>query len=245
MFGNTLLTFDRVESTNKTAADLLSLSKVDHGAVILAHEQTAGRGQRGSSWHAAAGLDLTLSIVVKPMALRADEQFALGKIAALAVHDVVRTHVVGDVRIKWPNDVLVERRKVAGILIKNDIVGELVMSSVIGIGLNVNNTALDPGLVATSLALETGRTHDRMGVMQRLLDRFGHWWAKWDGVREEGLVSYSDRLWTRGRWADMLLDGEPINVRPMDVDQQGRLIVEHEDGRVLAYGLDRLRFARR
>ncbi len=245
MFGDPTLTFDRIDSTNKTAAELLSLSKVGHGAVILAHDQSDGRGQRGSSWRSVPGLDLTLSIVADPRALRADVQFVLAKIAALAVYDVVREHVNDNVRIKWPNDILVERRKVAGILIKNDIVGDLVMNSVIGIGLNVNNTVFDPDLVATSLALETGRTFDRMEVMRLLLARFEHWWLKWDGARDEGLVSYSDRLWTRGRWADMLLDGEPITARPMDVDQLGRLIVERENGEVHAFGLDRLRFAKR
>lgn len=245
MFSNQLITFDQVDSTNKTAAELLSLSKVDHGAVILANAQTDGRGQRGSSWLASPGLDITLSIVVKPKDLRADGQFVISKVASLAVFDTVRAHVQDDVRIKWPNDVLVGRRKIAGILIKNDVIGELVMASIIGIGINVNNTALDPELVATSMALETGKTFDRTEVMQMLLDRFHHWWDKWDRNRGEGLVSYSDRLWTRGRWAEMTLDGDRITARAMDVDETGRLIVEHEDGRVQAYGLDRLRFVRR
>lgn len=245
MFGSNIITFDQVASTNKTAAELLSLSKVDHGAVIMAHEQTDGRGQRGSSWVAAPGLDVTLSIVVKPRALRADAQFAIGKVAALAVHDTVRNYVANEVRIKWPNDVLVERNKIAGILIKNDLVGELVMASIIGIGINVNNTAFDPELVATSIAMESGKTVDRMEVAQLLLQRFNHWWEKWDRNRGDGLVSYTDRLWTRGRWAEMTLDGERITARAMDVDELGRLIIEHEDGRVQAYGLDRLRFVRR
>lgn len=245
MFGSNVLTYDRLESTNKTAADLLSNAKVAHGAVILAREQTDGRGQRGSSWRAAPGQDLTLSIVAEPKALRADAQFVLGKIAALAVYDVVRARVPEHVRIKWPNDVLVERRKIAGILIKNDLVGELVLHSIIGIGLNVNSTDHDEELLATSLVRETGHPCDVPEVMQDLLDRFNHWWAKWEAAPEEGLVSYSDRLWTRGRWADMLLDGAPIKARPMDVDLLGRLIVEREDGLVSAFGTDRLRFAGR
>ncbi|MBK8500568.1 MAG: biotin--[acetyl-CoA-carboxylase] ligase [Flavobacteriales bacterium] len=245
MFSANVITFDQVASTNKTAAELLSLSKVDHGTVILAHEQTDGRGQRGRSWVAAPGLDVTLSIVVKPHGLRADAQFAIGKVAALAVHDTVRNYVANEVRIKWPNDVLVDRRKIAGILIKNDLVGELVMASIIGIGINVNNTSFDPELVATSIAMESGNTVDRMEVAQLLLDRFNHWWEKWDRNRGDGLVSYTDRLWTRGRWAEMTLDGEQITARAMDVDELGRLIVEHEDGQVQAYGLDRLRFVPR
>ncbi|MBK7384945.1 MAG: biotin--[acetyl-CoA-carboxylase] ligase [Flavobacteriales bacterium] len=243
--GETLLEFDKLDSTNKEAAELLALSKVDHGAVILAHSQADGRGQRGSAWLSSPGQDLTFSIVVKPPRLRADAQFALGKIAALAVHDTVRKHVEGDVRIKWPNDVLVERKKIAGILIKNEVVGELVMSAVIGIGLNVNNTSLPEELVATSLAKEAGKSFDRKVVLRECLDRFGHWWGKWTSAPGEGLVSYTDRLWTRGRWTDMTLDGAPIRARTVDVDPLGRLIIETEDGAVNAYGLDRLRFAPR
>lgn len=244
-FGDQLLTYEELESTNKTAAELLARSQVAHGAVIMANAQHDGRGQRGNSWASSPGQDIALSIVVKPRALRADAQFALSKVAALAVHDMVRTHVAADVRIKWPNDILIDRKKIAGILIKNEIIGELIMSSIVGIGINVNSTEHHPDHVATSLALETGNTFDRMELTRLLLERFQHWWGKWDGAREEGLMTYSDRLWTRGRWADMTLDGEPIKARTMDVDPLGRLIVEHEDGRVVAYGLDRLRFARR
>ena len=115
IIGQQLVELDRVESTNKTAAEMLGLSKLRHGAVILAHEQTAGRGQRGRDWYSEAGLDLTFSLVVQPPDLRADHQFVLSKLAALAVHDAVQEVVSGDVRIKWPNDILIERQKVAGI----------------------------------------------------------------------------------------------------------------------------------
>lgn len=245
IIGGQLLEYDSLESTNKTAAELLALSKVRHGAVVLAHEQTDGRGQRGRSWISRSGLDITISIVLRPEGLRADAQFALAKIAALAVHDVVSHAVPGEVRIKWPNDVLIERRKVSGILIKNEVIGELVMSSIVGIGLNVNSTGLDPDLVGTSLAMEGGRSVDRITLFGTLCERFEHWWLRWGQDREHGLDAYSERLWARGRWTDVVLDEQPISVRPMDVDATGRLIVEHEDGRVLAYGLDRLRFAPR
>jgi len=243
--GGQLIEYDSVPSTNKVAAELLSLSKLRHGAVVLAHEQTDGRGQRGRSWISRNGLDLTLSIVLYPQGLRADAQFALGKIAALALHDVVQRCVPGEARIKWPNDILVERRKVAGILIKNEVVGELVMSSIVGIGLNVNSSGLDPDILATSLAIEGGRALDRITLLGTVCERFEHWWTCWETTGEGGLADYSERLWARGRWTPMVLDDQPTTLRPVDVDAAGRLIVEHEDGRVVAYGLDRLRFAPR
>jgi BirA family biotin operon repressor/biotin-[acetyl-CoA-carboxylase] ligase len=243
--GGPFIELPSVESTNKTAAELLRLSKLRHGSVILAHEQTAGRGQRGRQWISAPGRDLALSIVVAPPALRADGQFVLAKLAALAVHDTVASLVPGEVRIKWPNDVLVDRRKVAGILIENELAGERVAWSIIGIGLNVNSTDLPEELAATSLALERGGELDRMAVLDTLLQRFKALWDAWTTGSLDWEAAYTDRLWSRGRWADLLLDGQPVQGRPVDVDGQGRLLVEMPGGGVGAFALDRLRFAPR
>ncbi len=244
-FGTPLLEFPELHSTNKTAAELVAAGKAGHGAVILAHAQTAGRGQQGRVWRSVAGVDLALSIITQPVGLRADAQFGLAKVAALAVHDTVRDLAGAEPSIKWPNDVLVEGRKAAGILIENELAGDKVSLSIIGIGLNVNSTSFAEELVATSLALEAGGALDRWVVLRHLLGRFGHWWGRWDEDREAGLASYTDRLWTRGRWTRMQLDGAMISARPLDVDHLGRLIVEMEDGAVQAFGSDRLRFAPR
>jgi len=242
IIGAQLIELPTAESTNKTAAELLRLSKLRHGAVILAHEQMAGRGQRGRSWTSGPGLDLTFSIVVRPPSLRADAQFVLAKLAALAVHDTVRGLVKGDVRIKWPNDILVDRRKLAGILIQNDLAGDQVSWSIIGIGLNVNTQDFPAELLATSLGLETGQVLDRMVLLRALCAHFERRWAAWEARIPDWEQAYSDLLWARGRWTTVDLDDAFCSVRPVDVDPQGRLIVEHEDGKVAAYGLDRLRF---
>ena len=186
-----------------------------------------------------------MSVVLKPSRLRADEQFVLAKIAALAVAEVGRALVSGEVRIKWPNDVLVERRKLAGILIKNEVVGELVQSAVIGIGMNANSTSFPEEMMATSVFLESGRMVDLKVLLGHVCVALDKHWTAWE-QRAGGLAeAYTEQLWARGRWAEFLLDGHSISARPMDVDAHGRLIVEQEDGQVLAYGLDRLRFAPR
>lgn len=245
IIGHPILAFDTLESTNKTAAELLNLSKVQHGAVILAREQTAGRGQRGRSWVSQPGVDLTMSVVLKPARLRADEQFALGKVVALAVAEAVRLLVPAEVRIKWPNDVLVERKKIAGILIKNEVVGELVQSCVVGIGINANSTGFAEDLMATSLVQETGREVDLAVLLSHVCKALDRRWKAYE-AGDAGLAeAYAGELWARGRWADLLLDGQPVTGRPMDVDSHGRLIVEWEGGDVAVYGLDRLRFAPR
>jgi len=242
--GTPLVVLESTDSTNKHAADLLAQGKVAHGAVILAHAQTAGRGQRGRVWHSGAGLDLTLSVVLGFQRLRADAQFALAKAVALAVHDTVAATLgarSAEARIKWPNDVLVGSRKIAGILIANELMGGQVRSSIAGIGLNVNSTGFPEGLNATSLGVETGRQHDRMALFEHLCARLEHWLRTWEAGAEALARAYADRLWARGRWAAFELDGVPFTARPMDVDAAGRLLVEDEAGQVRALGHDRLR----
>lgn len=252
IIGQQLIELESVGSTNKHAAELLAQRKVAHGAVILAHEQTDGRGQRGRIWRSGANLDLTISIVLQFEHLKAGEQFTLAKVASLAVHDVASSamKVAVDrgsdpVRIKWPNDVLVDRRKVSGILIKNDIVGGLVMNSIIGIGINVNSGELDAEFNATSLRMETGTEHDRTELLELLCQRLEHHLELWQSDHEALSRAYTSLLWARGRYADLELDGQPFSARPMDVDEDGRLLVEDEDGRVQVFGYDRLRFAAR
>ena len=245
IIGKELIELGSVGSTNKEAAERLALSQVAHGTVILAHEQTDGRGQRGRSWVSGSSLDLTFSIVLLPSRLRASDQFKLAKVAALAVQEVVQAKVLNEVKIKWPNDVLVERRKIAGILIKNAIVGNMVQSSIVGIGLNVNSRELDEAYLPTSLRLETGVEQDRMTVLEELLSAFERRWGQLETDPPALGSDFSDALWSVGRWTGFELDGNPITARAMDVDSDGRLIVETEDGKVTAYGLERLRFGER
>lgn len=242
--GNQLVELSSVDSTNKYAAEALRLSNLQHGAVILAHEQTGGRGQRGRSWHAAPGLDLTCSVVLRPATLRVDEQFRISQAAALAVHATVAALVQGGVRVKWPNDVLIDRAKVAGILIQNELAGERIAWTIVGIGLNVNSTDMDPAHQATSLRLAVGHAFDLRKVLSALCAALGE---QWDLMEQDPALlarRYREVLWSGGRWTAAELDGNPLMVRPIDVDAAGRLIIEGEDGGVSVHGLDRLRLLR-
>lgn len=247
--GDRIMEVDRADSTNKLAAELIATAGSAHGTVILAHEQTAGRGQRGRTWQSAPGLDLTFSVILRPQELPAMAQFGLAKLTALAVRDtVVEVLRAGaePITVKWPNDVLVGRRKVAGILIECDLLGDRVRHAVVGIGLNVNSTDLPEELVATSLRMASGgHLHERRAVLRTLLAALDHRYTQWATEPAATDHDYAGALWGRGRWTPMWVDGQEAMCRPMDVDPQGRLLVEEADGRVRAYGLDRLRFGAR
>lgn len=109
-----------------------------HGFAVMAHTQTAGRGQRGNSWEAAPGMNITLSIMLRPEQLPIVRQFEVSEAVCLAVADLLREEGLEQVAVKWPNDVYVADRKICGILIENSLCGSMLARSIAGIGLNVN-----------------------------------------------------------------------------------------------------------
>ena len=158
---------DSLASTNDEARRLAELGAAD-GCVVLTDRQSAGRGRRGADWFAAAGQSLAFSIIVRPAEPKALwPRLALA--AGLAVAEAAET-CAGEVGIKWPNDVWIARRKVAGILVE---AGQDF--AVVGIGINVNSSSFPPELteIATSLALAAGQAQDRAHVLTSVLNHFG------------------------------------------------------------------------
>ena len=155
--GVTIDILEQTDSTNNRAAE----SRYGAGDVVIAERQEAGRGQRGNSWSSTPGENLTFSVVLRPDFLPAERQFRISKAVALAVADTIAEAGLRPA-IKWPNDIYIGDRKVTGILIENDLMGPYLSRSVIGIGLNVNQTRFDPALPnPTSLAAEAGHPFDR------------------------------------------------------------------------------------
>jgi len=139
-----------VDSTNEAARR--HISNIDNLSVLSALEQTEGRGQRGNSWSSNVGENLLFSIVLKfspedssQTFLEARDQFVLNEIAALSVVNFLRSHEIM-AQIKWPNDIYVGSRKICGILIENSLRGNRLSSSIIGIGLNINQRSFDVNL---------------------------------------------------------------------------------------------------
>lgn len=142
--------------------------KYDHGDVIIAIEQTAGRGQRGNKWSSHAGENLTFTTVLKPSFLAAKEQFLLSKVVALAIVDTLKAFGI-EAMIKWTNDIYVGDKKICGVLIENDLCGEKMTRAIVGIGLNVNQREFDEWIPnPTSMNLEREQKFDIMEVFDTL-----------------------------------------------------------------------------
>jgi BirA family transcriptional regulator, biotin operon repressor / biotin---[acetyl-CoA-carboxylase] ligase len=137
---------DSVDSTNNYAMALVREGMAKHGMAIVAKEQTAGKGQRGKNWHAKPGQNIAMSVVLKTDKLRADEQFYLSMLVALAANDFLKKYAGKETTIKWPNDLYWRDRKAGGILIETVFKGTGWKWAVVGIGININQTQFPKAL---------------------------------------------------------------------------------------------------
>lgn len=210
--------FDELPSTNDWVLEFLADStrnngiaktRPPEGTVVRAANQTAGRGQFGSKWHSQAGDNLLVSILLYPTWLEAKAQFYLSMAVALGVREAIMT-VLGVYRkskepvstcaIKWPNDLYVENQKTAGLLIQNSLSGNSIQSSVVGIGLNVNQIAFSPDLPnATSLAEILGHPLSLDDVADCLYEGIERRYLQLKAGRLAAIkAAYEDLLWRRG-----------------------------------------------
>ncbi|HOX83501.1 MAG TPA: biotin--[acetyl-CoA-carboxylase] ligase [Chryseolinea sp.] len=148
--GKNLVFVPECHSTNNLALQLCQQRATSDGTIIITSNQTAGRGQRGNTWYVEPGKNFTFSCILKPTFLAIKDQFHLNIIASIAIHDYLIEKTNETIRIKWPNDVMVNDKKIAGILIENQIQGNSFSSCVVGIGLNMNQESF---IIDTAISL--------------------------------------------------------------------------------------------
>lgn len=168
-FGSRVFTFEKIDSTNNCAKALANVGK-EEGIVVIAEEQTAGKGRLGRSWEANRGENLTFSILLRPKVSPEAINLlplSVGVAIAEAIERVTRLKV----ECKWPNDLLLNGKKVAGILMESSMRENTIDFVVVGVGLNVNQTQFPPNLQtrATSLKLESKQEIDRARLFKEIL----------------------------------------------------------------------------
>lgn len=215
---------NRVDSTQMTAF-ALAVDGARDGTVVVADYQASGRGRRGRTWEAAPGQSLLSTIIVRPR-LAPAQWPAYSLVAAVAVAETLARTAALAARLKWPNDVLIAGRKIAGILLESRTVGDAATDVVaVGIGINLGQRAFPAALSAraTSVVIETGRVVVRDTVLGALVDAFDEWRGRLEG---EGLSP------VRARWlalADTI--GRRVSVDgvtgvAVDLDLDGALVLE-------------------
>lgn len=227
-------------STNDEARD----PRLAHGDVVWADEQTAGRGQRGHAWSSTPGENLTFSVVLRPTFLPAGEQFLLSEAVTLALVRTFGDYGI-DTRIKWTNDIYAGNRKIVGMLIEHNCSGPTLARSIVGIGINVNQTAFDPALPnPVSMAQLTGRTFDREEVLRTFLERFALRYEQLrQGDRETLQSDYRTRMYRLGERHAYRLPGQGETEGIIEgVRPTGELLVRHTDGTLGEYLFGEIEF---
>ena len=229
-------------STNDDARD----SRYRHGDVVWAERQTAGRGQRGHTWHSPEGENLTFSVVLEPRFLPVGEQFMLSEAISLALVDTFAGYGI-DTRIKWTNDIYAGDRKLVGMLIEHCSAGAHLARTIVGIGINVNQSAFDPALPnPVSMALLAGRTFDRAEVLDTFLRKCRDRYESLERGEKSALQEeYCNRMYRLGERRPYLLpDGTRIEATIEGVRTSGELLLRHADGSCGAYLFREIEFVR-
>lgn len=240
--------YDSITSTNAKALEMAALGEPE-GTVVTADEQTAGRGRRGRGWFSPPGEDIYLSILLRPQ-IEAEKASRLTLVAAAAVRDAIIKTVCEaapdqDIRektpeqryrIKWPNDIVADGKKLCGILTETRMEGMSIEAVVIGIGINVNASSFPEEIssIATSLRCEEGRLFDRAQLIQNLLKSFAEKYALFLQAGDlSGLCdAYNASMAGTGRQAVLSGPGWEKTGTIFGIDETGALLLQLQDGSI-------------
>lgn len=223
---------DTVDSTNNYAMGAIHAGLAKHGKLWFANEQTAGKGQRGKTWTAEKGKNIAMSIVLDPGKLHFTSQFQLSALVALSCFEFFSGYAGEETKIKWPNDLYWRDRKAGGVLIENIIKGKTWKWAIVGIGLNINQTAFDVFLnKAVSLKQISGRTFNTIELAKELntvlMKKLENDYNLEDTVRR-----YNEHLYRKNNTVTLKKDDYEFNTVIKEVSTEGKLItvdaIEHE-----------------
>ncbi|MES2704564.1 MAG: biotin--[acetyl-CoA-carboxylase] ligase [Bacteroidota bacterium] len=235
MSDSPIIELDSVDSTNNYAMRLIDADKAQPGLTICARRQSAGKGQRGRVWVDAHGESLLMSIIVRPgMEIR--DQFLFSVAKALAVAKVLqKLNKSWNLRIKWPNDIIINDKKAGGILIENILRGSNWTHSIIGIGVNVNQERMPEQLPnSTSLRAATGKEYNIREIREQLrLQILAN--TVMPAPAKTLLKQYNDLLFRKGEHQAFSNGGETWVTTIRGVKQDGALEVQLEDGTITQY----------
>jgi len=229
--GKVLLRYPELPSTNVYFQEWLGRERPAEGTVVQTDHQTQGRGQMGQSWQSPAGKNLTFSTLFYPTFLPPHKSFLLTKIVALATRQTVAEMTGASVWIKWPNDIYLNDRKIAGILLQASLQGSRLQHAIAGIGLNVNQKDFPAELTrASSMALLTGREYDLDALRNGLFKHLEQWYLR---ARAGELAAidqaFLDHLYLRHQSARFQRsDGTVFIGTVQGVDAIGRLVIRRD-----------------
>jgi BirA family biotin operon repressor/biotin-[acetyl-CoA-carboxylase] ligase len=231
IIGSNIIFTENLPSTNSYATDILREKEVTEGTIIQTNFQSAGRGQMGNGWESEDGKNLLISIILFPEMINPADQFIISMSVSLGICDFLKRYIPV-CSIKWPNDIYIGNDKIAGILIENSVMGEKIENSVVGIGLNINQTVFisdAPNPVSLKLLTENDYVlADILKLLAADLDkRYKQLLAeKSDVIRSD----YISKLYRLNTWSSFLGPDGPFDGRILTVRDNGRLVIENKAG---------------
>ncbi len=238
---------DQTDSTNSFLTRALSEKNLPEGTAVITEKQEQGRGQRGTFWESERGKNLTFSFLLFPSFLKPDEQFILSKSIALALNDFVGSCFTGAgslTKIKWPNDIYIGDKKVAGILIENSVSGNQLSHSIAGIGININQERFSSALPnPVSLKLITGKEFDLKECFEDMCSCIESRYLQLKRKENSKIDSdYIKSMYRFGEWSSYKFKAGIINAKICGVSEIGKLILEKENGEKLECDVKDVRF---
>ncbi len=238
-----------VDSTNNYAVKQVAANKVGEGDVIFTRNQHGGKGLGANSWESEPNSNITFSIILRPKFIKPAQQFVLTQVISLAIYDLIVEYLKpndrSSVKIKWPNDIYIDDKKVAGILIQNFIVGNSIDYTVVGIGMNVNqkefiSNAKNP----ISLIHYLNNKIDIDDILNKLLEKINGRYEllKYDIDFSSLKKEYLNRLFRIRTWSDFSDVNGIFDGKIMDVDEYGRLEILTRSGNLRVYMFKEVEF---
>ncbi len=236
--------FKSLASTNQELNDLNKSTSIPEFSVVVASEQTAGRGQMGNSWESEPGKNLTFSIIIRPSFLPIQQQFRITQLITLALVRLLNP-LLKNVSIKWPNDIYCDDKKIAGILVENSLKGDKIEYSIIGIGLNVNqeifrSNAANP----VSLKQLTKQDFDIYELLNQLIVHFVEIYSDWKVERNDEWLhkNYMENLYRKNGIHPFKDSHGKFFATIAEIKPSGHLILQTKSGNFRTYAFKEVSF---
>jgi len=229
----------KCHSTNDIAADLLTQNNFSNGQVIITDYQYAGRGQRGNTWDSEKGMNLTFSIILEPDFLEAAKNFYLSMAISLGIIDALSA-LLPDVKIKWPNDLYYENKKIGGILIESNIRSGKLMNSIAGIGINVNQESFTI-TKASSLKKILGHELQRDSVFQKIISGIDKRYLQLQQKDHKSLKDQYLKNMYRYKEESFFRSDKDFSGQIAGIDENGQLQIS-SGGQIMSFGFKEIEF---
>ena len=237
---------NEVSSTNDYLIHLCKQNMAQEFHTVIAESQSSGKGQRGNSWESEDGKNLLFSMVLYPTALEANKQFYISMLTAISIVDALGKYTDG-FSIKWPNDIYWKDKKLAGILIENDLQGKYISQSVIGVGINVNqenflSDAPNPVSLKQIIGIDINRTELFQKILHGMVASYRLLEENFTEMAATLRILYQRSLYRRnGYYAYKDADGL-FNAQFEHIDPNGYLYLQDEEGKIRKYAFKEVEY---